>query len=264
MREDLRLLANSFASERELFFFLGASTLDEIEARLQPLRDARRRATSAPPRLALPSPPSPPPPPPPPLALAPPKLTLAGLPPLLVFDTETTGLKPAIVCQLAYVVVEDGQTTEVDKFLKLPLGIRISKAAQGIHGISMHTIATFGVDAAEAMDEFLSECRRVLKLGGRVVAHNARFDVRAIRETIAMHRMACTPLTDGDVFCTMIHSKIYSQLVDKAGRKKAFKNDELYKHLFKTCPDWAMLHDALADVKVTLCNYVEGRMKKYW
>ena len=192
-----------------------------------------------------------------------------GHKPALIFDTETTGLKPAIVCQLAYMVVEGGTvTTEYDQLLKLPAGVRIGKQAQAVHGVSNNDCATHGVDPREALEAFARECSRILSAGGRIAAHNSKFDVRAIRETRLAHNIIdCgenQTLEDRDTFCTMAMSKAYSPLVDKSGRRKAFRNEELYFYLFGSPPSWARLHNALDDVRVTALNYSAGLSRGWW
>jgi DNA polymerase III epsilon subunit-like protein len=212
--------------------------------------------------------PSPPPPAVVPLS-RPPLVMPIGHKPVLVFDTETTGLSPPIVCQLAYVVVENGAVAiEYDQLLKLPQGVRIGKQAQAVHGVSNQDVAARGVGAADALELFARTCARILLAGGRVVAHNSSFDVRAVRETRLAHNVIDhdenQTLELKDTFCTMKHSKEHSPLKDKAGRRKAFKNDELYLHNFGSPPSWARLHDASSDVMVTVLNYAEGLRREWW
>lgn len=243
------------------------------------------RALSAPAAVARPPPREPPStqraprpasPPPPPMRLLPgrvrpaPALRMpAEHKPVVVFDTETTGLKPAIVCQLAYVVVENGAVAiEYDALLKLPRGARIGWPAQKVHGISNQDVDQRGVDAACALELFARTCSRVLLAGGRVVAHNASFDARALRETREAHGLVDAgenrTLKVADAFCTMAASKSRSPLQNKAGHPKPFKNEELYAHFYREPPSWARLHNALDDVMVTTLNYAAGLSKGWW
>jgi DNA polymerase III epsilon subunit-like protein len=272
--DDVALLMRSFLSDGDAFFFMGGSTMAEVEARIEKLRIGSQPLLRPPlprrPPISLETAAMPPPPPPPPAPPSRPPLTLPdGHKPLLVFDTETTGLKPAIVCQLAYMVIEDGNiTSEYDQLLKLPAGVRIGKQAQAVHGISTKDCATRGVDAPEALDAFARECSRILSAGGRVVAHNTKFDVRAIRETRLAHNVIDhsenQTIEDSDTFCTMAMSKGYSPLTDRAGRRKAFRNEELYFYFFGSPPSWARLHNALDDVSVTALNYSAGLGRGWW
>ena len=263
---------NSFSTVADAFFFLGATAgTNELDEKMNALGlDTPSQEPQGPPPLTQG-------PPPltqgrPPLSQGPPDRPGLCMPsehrPVLVFDTETTGLKPAIVCQLAYIVVENGAvTTEYDELLRLPKGVKIERRAQDVHGISTNDCASRGVDAREALEEFARECTRILGQNGRVVAHNAQFDVRAIRETRAAHKLvgsALSALEVGDTFCTMKESKIYSPLTDKAGRKKAFRNEEMYHFFHGVGPTWAKLHSALDDVHVTALNYARGSHAGWW
>ena len=245
--DDIALLMRSFKEDGDAFYFFGASTMQQVEERianlhlgtvplvrppiprrpplrldtefpgLPPLRSVSAPATLLQQQVAPPQAQRDPSPPPPPMRLLPrPSLQMpAGHKPVVVFDTETTGLKPPIVCQLAYVVVENGAVgVEYDALLKLPPGVRIGKQAQTIHGISNQDVAKRGVDAADALELFARTCARVRLAGGRVVAHNSKFDVRAIRETRLAHNVIDhdenQTLEDSDAFCTMAESKQHS------------------------------------------------------
>ena len=269
---DVSAFIASFPTPEEAFHFFG-SCVNEREKMRDYMKGLRVRGvapSSLLPLLPLPTAPEPPEAPKPPEPSERPPLEMpAGHAPVLVFDTETTGLKPAIVCQLAYVIVENGSVTiKYDELFKLPSGVRITKQAQEVHGISNKDCATRGVDAAEALEAFARSCARILASGGRVVAHNSKFDVRAIRETRLAHNIVDydenQTLEDRDVFCTMVNSKPHSQLKDKAGRRKAFRNEELYAHFYGRPPSWARLHNALDDVMVTALNYAGGLVRRWW
>ena len=283
--DDIALLIRSFERDGDAFFFMGASTMADVESRIEKIHLGTQPLVRPPlPRRPLTAmdvdiPPQPPPAPPLPQPAPPlPQPTTSSRPPLkmtdchkpvIIFDTETTGLKPAIICQLAYLIVEDGAvSTEYDQLLRLPIGVSINGQAQAVHGISNNDCATRGVDAADALGSFARQCARIMAAGGRIVAHNAKFDVRAIRETRLAHDIVDfgenQTLEEHHTFCTMFHSKTYSPLKDKAGRRKAFRNCELYWHFYQTHPSWAKLHCAMDDVHVTALNYAAGLGRGWW
>lgn len=184
--------------------------------------------------------------------------------PVLVFDTETTALSPPIVCQLAFVVIENGAPTRsYDQILKLPPDVFVGKTAQGIHGISTRDCRTKGVDAHAALADFATECQRVLLAGGRVVAHNISFDIRAINATREAHGVPdagenqSLELKDG--FCTKSRSNAHSPLKNRKGYRKPFSNSELYHFFYDAPPTWARLHrcalcaHSLANTYLTIC-----------
>jgi len=288
---DASLLISSFENVPDAFYWVGLSTMDEIRDRMRLLSQGGRVTTPSPvdptqlqiaypPVLPAPSAPLAPPASPtrnednalksqPPSPEMPKMVFPIGTRSLLVFDTETVGLTPPIICQLAYLVVEDGVvTTKYNQLLRLPVGARISTQAQQVHGISNVDCARRGVVAYEALELFARTCARIIAAGGRIVAHNSKFDVRAIRSTRLAHNVIDAaenqPLEVNDTFCTMTNSKQYSPLKDKAGRRKAFKLSELYEYLYGCPPTFARLHDAMGDVLVATLNYAEGARRGWW
>ena len=192
-------------------------------------------------------------------------LRVFGDRPVVVFDTETTGISRPCVIQLAFVLIDGGKiVNEYNKLLRLPCGVTIDKQAQAVHGISSRDLTQHGVDASHELRNFHELCTHVFSRGGRVVAHNAQFDARALTFTSSIH--GGTPLiwNATDCFCTMKESKSRSTLKTKRGHQKAFKNEELYTHFFFQPPRWAKLHDALDDVRVTLCSYQRGVFLKWF
>jgi DNA polymerase III epsilon subunit-like protein len=190
-------------------------------------------------------------------------------PPALVFDTETCGLRQPIICQIAFLKFVNGEIVETyDELLKLPLGFRIDKRAKEKHCISEEDCAMRGVDPVDALETFALACSDVLLKGGRVVAHNSAFDVRAVNETRLAHNIIGfgenQDLDARHTFCTMRSSKIYSPLKDKANRTKAFSNEELFEFLYGQRPNFAKLHDALEDIRVTALNYIAGLERGWW
>ena len=51
---------------------------------------------------------------------------------------------------------------------------------------------------------------------------------------------------------------------DKANRRKAFTNAELFEFLFGEKPMFAKLHDALGDIQITASNYAAGLARGWW
>jgi DNA polymerase III epsilon subunit-like protein len=155
-----------------------------------------------------------------------------------------------------------------DELFQLPFGARIETRAQEVHKISATDCAERGVDPVAALEAFALECYSVLLKGGRIVAHNAAFDVRAVRETRQAHDIISfgenQDLELKDTLCTQKASRKYSPLKDKANRQKVFSNEELYEFLYGQKPVWAKLHSALSDVHVTLLNYTGGVSRGWW
>jgi hypothetical protein len=67
----------------------------------------------------------------------------------------------------------------------------------------------------------------------------------------------------GQLVCTQRASRERSHKRDVRGRRKALTNAELYEALHGT-PPTGRLHDAMADVRVTLHSYLMGRRLNWW
>lgn len=192
----------------------------------------------------------------------------ASPPPRLhvVFDTETTGLFDAHVVQLAYIVFTDDGTEvkRYNKILKLIPGKRIDPRAVEVHRINMSKMHHEGVEPVKELNDFVSVCADVVVSGGRIIAHNASFDVKAINTTLSAWETFPVLVEQSLTFCTMKNSKTHSPLTDRRGWRKNFRNDELFAHLFGKAPDLGPLHDALTDILVTKANYLEAAKRGWW
>lgn len=256
----VNLFLKSFKTSSEAFRWLGEHSSTELDTYLEslqptdgaPINTKPERRNSAPAELRSSK-----------YAMRPPiKLPLDSSP-VLVFDTETTGLSPSIICQLAYVIIDDsGITEKVDQILRLPEGVTIQQQAVQIHGITNERCHNEGVDARQALKEFANAVDRILSRSGKIIGHNVAFDVRAVAQTRAAHKMP--PSEIKETFCLMKKSYAHSPLKNRLNKKKQFRNDELYEHLYKRKPDWARLHSAYDDVCVAALNYIGGLNNMWW
>ena len=194
--------------------------------------------------------------------------------PVLVFDTETTGISHRDVA--IQIASSDGQKECMD-YVKLPRGVYISHTAASVHGITNETLKRKAVDAEVALSRFFAACETVIGLKGLLVAHNVSFDRRLVEQTAAKHGV-CLPAwwsDDSNFFCTMAASAPFSDLVTRGGRRKNFKNIELFTYFLDSRaagdsselnkpPKGIQLHDALYDVRVTLFNFREGERRGMW
>ena len=187
--------------------------------------------------------------------------------PVVGFDTETTGLRGAVV--QAALVELDGEGVETDVFVGLvhpPAGYVMEEGAVRTHGITSDRLRAEAQPAAPFFAELVRRIKRARERGVPVVAHNAAFDVARLNETLEKHGMASSRLQRGDVFCTMQAAKRPCGLVNRLGRPKAPSNAEMYAALFAgaDASECGPLHDAASDARATARSYVEARRRGWW
>lgn len=210
---------------------------------------------------------------PPPIAIASTKelqqqqqLPLATIPEetaFIVWDTETTGLgKSDCIVQLAAAFfAADGTCLWLyDRLWKLPEGLRIGERAKEVHGITEQDVFACGWAAEAELCRVAEWFRRATAAGIPIVAFNSRFDERMLRQTACAHGCTTFDVSPVEFSCLMLASRPHSNLRTASGRRKGFKNSELFVHFFKEEPD-VQLHDAAGDIAVTAACYVNARDK---
>ncbi len=194
---------------------------------------------------------------------------------IFVFDTETTGLpternasiiashKWPYIVQLSYLLYDTEEKMVldyVDKIIKLPLGVQISKASEDIHKITNEMSQTKGVDIKRELVEF----NDTLSQADLIIGHNISFDKNMVMVECYRHKiinMFTFPGKKRKEFCTMKNSVNLCKLKRYNSRDEPYykypKLMELYKHLFGVIPDG--LHNSMIDVLACLRCY--GKMK---
>ena len=154
----------------------------------------------------------------------------------VVFDTETTGLEPGHVLQLAYVVVRgNGQVLDHYRtYIKRRFWRPGRLGAFHVHGITRRHLRT-GVSITDALEALERACA-----GAVPVAHNASFDLMFLRaECERLGRQ----LQLEPALCTLRLSRSLDP-----GRTRRHKLSNLVEHYgLDTMPN----HDALADAQAT-------------
>lgn len=94
-----------------------------------------------------------------------------ALPRMLIFDTETTGFRPGNICQLSYLIVDDGKVTPGNYYFKVGY---VEPGAQRIHGLSVEKLKRLsnGKSFVDYHHEFIDDFTNADLL----VAHNFNFD----------------------------------------------------------------------------------------
>lgn len=208
---------------------------------------------------------------------------------ILVFDTETTGLpknqssSPTLyslcdwpyIVQFSYIVYDTDKnaiTTLVDKIIKVPSNIKISKVSTEIHGITDKISQSQGHNINETIINFVNTLKKVDIL----VAHNITFDTKMlITEILRMPQKTRSEVSRKDkllqsldissYYCTMKQSinlcKIKSYT--KKENKEYFKyptQTELCSYLFGYEP--INMHNSLNDITICLRSFYKMKYNK--
>jgi DNA polymerase III epsilon subunit-like protein len=173
---------------------------------------------------------------------------------VIVLDTETTGsAREDQIIQMGYVAYDDA-SKELFRYEKVWRGTRPSNPfALRVHGIADHVVRASPHDTAVELRELLG-----LLDGCVLVAHNAAFDTRMLRQTAQYHGI---PYDESrwTVFCTMKGLKKRSV----AERGPTCVNGDVYAFLGGPSLE-GKLHTALVDARVTAHNYFAGKRKVWW
>ena len=106
----------------------------------------------------------------------------------VAIDFETANNRAASACQLAAVVVRDGQVTAEHSWLIRPPRMYFSPRNTAIHGIR-----PADVESSATMEGVWNELQPLLD-GEVIVAHNARFDLGVLVSSLAAFDVACPDL----------------------------------------------------------------------
>lgn len=178
----------------------------------------------------------------------------------VAWDTETTGLNGAIV-QIGVVFVDAaGNEIASDSRLLAPLpGFPTQARALAIHKITPERQKREGEPVSKCLLAFKRLVQSLKRRNIPLVAHNASFDERILRNTASA---AGCDVPCPESLCTMTLGKtIY---VDANGKNKSPKNRDLYNLLIGGAPEDAQLHDAVEDARLTARSFVEGRRVGHW
>lgn len=187
--------------------------------------------------------------------------------PIVIFDTETTGLIPKstplngknlhkfpYVLQLSWIVynLNTKQTIENDFIIKCP--IPIPEESTKIHGIT-NKMSKNGYNFSEVFDMFLED----IKNCDEIVAHNINFDLNMLEvECFRLDRFSDVDLLfRKKYYDTMLKSVDILKLEGNFGKYKWPRLNECYNYFFGR--DFENQHDALGDIRATLDVYKKLR-----
>lgn len=116
---------------------------------------------------------------------------------LIIFDTETTGLRPGQICQLSYIVAQDKKIEGKNYFFQVDY---IEPGAQRVHGFSVNDLRK--LSGGRDFRYYHPEIAADFNSADRLVAHNYAFDYRFMA---AEFERCNSHFTCSSYFCTMRH-----------------------------------------------------------
>lgn len=177
---------------------------------------------------------------------------------LIVFDTEATDLTPGQICQLSYLMVENGSVAGKNMFFQVD---EMSEGAQEVHGMSLEDLER--LSGGERFEDRVEEIFADFEWADMLVGHNVAADDRYLR--VELERTG-RRLKKKATFCTMNYFTSVTNLKRKVntGRPKPPRLEELWEHYGLSVDDIAarsaewfsgggQAHDARFDTATYLC-----------
>lgn len=182
---------------------------------------------------------------------------------LIVFDTETTALKPGQICQLAYLMVDGESVKGKNMFFSVD---EMSEGSFEVHGFSMEALEE--LSGGERFEDRAQEILDDFSWAQMLVGHNVSFDDRFLRAEFEKAGMTLPKIR---TFCTMNYftGDMMMKRKFQTGRPKPPKLIEL-KEFFaledadieKNSAEWfgggGTAHDARFDTAMTYMCLREG------
>ena len=189
---------------------------------------------------------------------------------LLIFDTETTSLKPGHICQLSYITIDASAKPQVTEGKNLFFTVdEMDPGAEAIHGFSLEKLYELsnGQYIEDSLDNFISD----FEDADFIIGHNVNFDIRFLK--IELEAM-CIDYEPKNVFCTMQYYRDICKIPKANGEVKNPKLEEVINflnitkdqiikksnELFQGSGDY---HDARFDTTATYLLIIEGLKKGY-
>jgi len=125
----------------------------------------------------------------------------------IIFDTETTDLKPGRICQLTYVILNEGHSIGKNFFFTVDF---VSPSAQAVHGFSVKQLEKlsdgqrFFSSSKEIYDDF---CQ------AEIVGHNVDFDISFMKAEMEnagfefSYRCKIDTMKEFAAYCKLPHYK---------------------------------------------------------
>lgn len=181
----------------------------------------------------------------------------------IVFDTEATDLIPGQICQLSYLIIENGNVTGKNMFFAVD---SMNEDAQEVHGMSIEMLDE--LSGGERFEDRAQEIFEDFSSAGLLIGHNVAADDRYLRVELERCDIHMKKIR---TFCTMNYFTSITGLARKVniGRPKPPKLCELVEYFGITdeeiearTEEWfgcsGQFHDARFDTVSTYLCLVEG------
>lgn len=187
---------------------------------------------------------------------------------LLIFDTETTSIKPGHICQLSYITIDAStkpqQTIGKNYFFTVD---EMDPAAEAVHGFSLEKL--YDLSNGQYIEDLIEEFINDFSEADFVIGHNVNFDVRFLKLELEAMGIDYEPK---NMFCTMQYYKDICKILRPSGDYKNPKLEEVIKHLNITDSEISETankyfqgsgnyHDARFDTAATYLTVINGIKK---
>lgn len=183
----------------------------------------------------------------------------------IILDTESNGMKPEQVCQLAYIVCDTGAVSGRNFYFSVET---MNEYALKKHRLSKAKL--YNLSHGRTFDQRFTEFWQDLVTADVMVGHNIAADMRMLE--VEAKRLGLE-MPKARTFCTMKHYQTAMHLRGRTGQRKPPRLEELCRYFHvgevqieKACQKIfglrnAVAHDARYDATATyLCVY-EGQIR---
>lgn len=194
---------------------------------------------------------------------------------LLVFDTETTGIRPGNICQLSYILIDTSTkpqtTTGKNYFFTVE---SVEPSAKDVHGFSEEILYNLSNGL-----EFIDQCHEFMKDfydADFIIGHNVQFDIKFLKheiDTLWEVGLLEEKWEPKNIFCTMGYYKNICKIPNPNGNIKNPKLSEVIDFLNITKEEISNkanelfqgsgnYHDARFDTAATYLIVIQGLKTK--
>ena len=192
---------------------------------------------------------------------------------LLIFDTETTSIKPGHICQLSYILIDASSKPQKTEGKNIFFTVdEMDPGAQAVHGFSLENLYELsnGQYFEDLVDTFLKDFEEA----DFIIGHNVNFDIRFLKHELEGMGLEFEPKNK---FCTMRYYIDICKIPKPNGILGEVKNPKLEEvvkflkitdkqitdksnELFKGSGNY---HDARFDTTATYLLIIEGLKQGY-